>query len=137
MRLLLLLLVGAGLAGGCGDDSSSSSSSGTGAQGQGGDDGKFHPPTNGTPVAEDAACRTLRDALESKLTSLQGCVMTLRTCPSLVQIVGGEPCLEYDQGTVQGCVTYYQEATSCDDLKSRADTCAFEAIAGTAPNGCP
>lgn len=139
MGRILVLLVGVGLAAGCGDDGSSSGS-GSGASGQGGQgDGKFHPPTNGTPIAEDAACQALRNALESKLMSFQsdGCVMTLRTCPSLVQIVGGEPCLQYDEGSVQGCATYYQESTSCDELKSRSDDCAFEAIAESAPNGCP
>lgn len=88
---------------------------------------------------EEAACEALRSALSSKLQSFQasGCVMTVRTCPSLVQFVGGEPCLQYDQGTVQGCVTYFQESASCEELKTRADDCAFEAIDGSAPAGCP
>lgn len=90
-------------------------------------------------MTEDGACQALHGALESKLQSFQaqGCVMTLRTCPSLVQIAGGEPCLQYDQGTVQGCVTYYNESADCDELKKRSDDCAFEAISGSAPNGCP
>ncbi len=134
------LLSTVGLLAACGDDTGSTSTSGGGAQGQGGEgDGKFHPPANGTPMSEEAACEALRDALQSELQSFQasGCVMTLRTCPSLVQTIGGEPCLQYDQGTIQGCVTYYQDSASCDELKTRSDSCAFEAIAGSAPGGCP
>ena len=125
--------------GACGDDAStsSSSSSSEGGQGQGGEsDGKYHPPSNGMAMTEDAACKALQNALSSKVQSL-ACVMTARTCPDLVRRVGGADCLQYDQGTVQGCVTYYQESASCDELKTRADDCAFEAIEGSAPAGCP
>jgi len=123
----------------CGDDGDGASSGGAGNAGSSssGGDGKVRPPKNGVAMSEDAACQALRNALAAQQQAIQGCVMTLRTCPSLVQIIGGEPCLQYDQGTVQGCVAHYQAATDCEDLKKRNDECVFEAIAGSAPGGCP
>ena len=139
MRVLIFPLVIVLCA--CGDDGESSSAGGAGDQGSsssGAGDGKVRPAKNGMPMSEDGACQALHGALQSKREAFQGCVMTLRTCPSLVQVaVGGEQCLQYDQGTVQGCVAHYQGATDCDDLKKRNDECVFEAIAGSAPNGCP
>jgi hypothetical protein len=112
----------------------SGSDAGTG--GGGGKDDRYHPKANGSPVDEATACDTLHKALEDKQLAL-GCVMTLRLCPSLVQVESGQQCAQYDQGTVAGCVTYYGQATDCADLSTRSTKCAFAAIQGSAPNGCP
>ncbi len=112
----------------CGDSS---------AEGGGGaDDGKFHPPGNGSPVDEEPACTALHDALGNVALEL-GCVSTFRTCPSLVRSVAGGDCFQYDEGTIAGCVDYFAEAADCDDLAFRSDNCAFEVIADSAPGGCP
>jgi hypothetical protein len=115
----------------CGD----SGTSGSGGSG-GADDGKFHPPADGTPVAEAAGCEDLRGTLTDLGLEL-GCVTTLPTCPGFVRTVGGADCLQYDAGTIDGCIAYYGEAADCDDLLARAGDCAFEAIADSAPAGCP
>ncbi|MBL8742721.1 MAG: hypothetical protein JNK04_16550 [Myxococcales bacterium] len=115
----------------CGD-------SGTGGAGGAGGagDGKFHPPADGVGVDEMAACEDLRGRLTDIGLTLE-CVTTLPTCPGFVRSVGGADCLQYDAGTIEGCIAYYEEATDCEDLSARADNCAFEPIADSAPNGCP
>jgi hypothetical protein len=47
------------------------------------------------------------------------------------------PCLQYDEGTVQGCVAYYGMASSCDALAAAITNCEIAPIAGSAPKGCP
>jgi hypothetical protein len=101
-----------------------------------GNDGKFHPPTNGQPISEDEACSSLRTAIDSARSTLQ-CTGTTRTCPSLVQVTAGAMCAQYDQGTIQGCADYYQKAADCADLTTRMDNCVYVAIANSAPKGCP
>lgn len=122
--LLTALLLGAA----CNDDTTSTSSDGN--------DGKFHPPTNGMAVSEDDACNALHSAIDSTRSALQ-CTGTTRTCPSLVQVASGTMCAEYDQGTIQGCADYYRKATDCADLTTRMDMCVYVAIAGSSPSGCP
>lgn len=116
---------------GCGD----SGSDGTGGAG-GADDGKFHPATDGSAVDEMVGCEDLRGTLTDLGLEL-GCVTTLPTCPGFVRTVGGADCLQYDGGTIDGCNAYYAEAADCEDLLARADSCAFEPIADSAPAGCP
>lgn len=115
----------------CGD----SGTDGTGGSG-GADDGKFHPPSDGTPVDEATACDALRDSVTDLGLALE-CVTTLPTCPGFVRTVAGAECLQYDGGTIEGCKAYYADAADCDDLLVRADNCAFAAIADSAPAGCP
>ena len=117
----VLLWVGAG----CGD------SGGAGGAG----DGRFHPDASGVGIDETAACDALRAALDTKSTGLS-CVSTFRVCPSLVRTESGEDCAQYDKGTIDGCVAYFGDAKDCDDLKARSESCAFEAIDGSAPGGC-
>lgn len=108
-----------------------------GAGGSGGaDDGKFHPPADGTAVDETPGCEALRKSLTDTGLALE-CVTTIQTCPGFVRSVGAAECLQYDGGTIDGCIAYYSDATDCDDLLARADSCAFEAIADSAPAGCP
>lgn len=128
MRYFLAL--GALLTIACGDSGSGSGGSG------GADDGKFHPTSDGSPVDEAPACESMRDQLTTVALDL-GCVSTFETCPGFVRSVGGAECLQYDGGTIDGCVAYFGEAADCDDIKARAESCAFEAIADSAPGGCP
>src|ERR1700733_7416353 len=92
---------------------------GTGAGGAGGagggGDGKYHPPGNGQHESEKDACAALATAQDARNTAL-GCTATSRPCPSLIQVmVGGTSCLEYDQGSVQGCIDDYNQQASCAD----------------------
>jgi hypothetical protein len=107
-------------------------STGTG----GGGDGKVHPPGNGVPMSESDACNALRMAQDSQYLSL-GCVATSQTCPDLLRNEFGTQCLEYDQGSVNGCVSYYGMAASCAALDTAVADCAVTALAGSAPKGCP
>ena len=120
--LLLLLACGSG--------------SGAGAGGSGGNDGKYHPPGNGTPMSEADACTALSQAVSSDSLTLM-CLSTGLTCPDLLRAEFTTPCLEYDQGSVQGCVAYYAAADTCAALDTASAGCAVTPIAGSAPKGCP
>jgi len=114
----------------------SAPSTGTGGSGSGGSDGKFHPPGNGTPMSESDACNALSQATSADSLTLM-CLSTSPTCPDLLRSEFTTPCLEYDQGTVQGCVAYYAAATTCAGLDAAIAGCAVAPIAGSAPKGCP
>ena len=116
---------------GCGADPTSSST---------GDvpvarDGKFHPPGNGTPVDESTACTTLTDAQTQHFMAL-GCASTTRVCPDFLRSQSGTDCLQYDQGAVNGCLQFYSDAKTCQELSTAAGTCVVATIAGSAPKGC-
>lgn len=100
------------------------------------DDGRFHPPKNGTPIDEAPACDSLLNTITKKLLALS-CVGTSPTCPSLVRKETQQNCAKYDEGTVQGCTKYINESTDCDTIAKRITDCAFEAIPDSAPTGCP
>jgi hypothetical protein len=116
----------------CGAGGSTAGSAGGGGAG----DGKYHPPTNGTPMSEADACNALSAAADTDHMTL-GCVSTSQPCPNLLRVEFSTPCLEYDQGTVEGCVAYYGMASSCTSLASAIAACAISPIAGSAPKGCP
>ena len=100
-------------------------------------DGKLHPPGNGQHQSEAAACDALSKAQDARNTAMM-CTSTQRPCPALVQVqVGGTPCLEYDQGSVQGCVDDYGLAKTCDTLATAIANCVVTSFAGSAPTGCP
>lgn len=120
-----MALAAVGLALGCGGG-------GDGEGGAGGvDDGKLHPPGDGTQLDEAAACDELRAALSDVANEL-GCVSTVRACPNLLEALSGEACATYDGGSVDGCVEHYAGATDCDDITARADECVPEVL-----GGCP
>jgi hypothetical protein len=117
--------VGAGA--GCGDDGATTGSGGAG------DDGLYRPAKSGVAIPEDEACANLRGAIEGTATKL-GCIVTVQACPNLVRALGGEACSTYDEGTIDGCATYYAESSSCDELATRRDDCVYEtAGSGTCP----
>jgi hypothetical protein len=130
---LFFTLVAAFAVPACGSDS------GAGAAGSGGHggDGKYHPAGNGQHEAEAAACDALSQAQDARTQALQ-CTATSRPCPTLILVqVGGTQCLEYDQGSVQGCVDYYGQQGTCAALAQAIDACVVTSFADSAPKGCP
>ena len=128
LALSLLALVACG--------SGSNAATGGSGGGSGGSDGKFHPPTNGVAMSETDACAALSQATDADSLALM-CLSTSATCPDLLREEFTTPCLQYDQGSVQGCVAYYAAATTCATLDMALDGCAVTPIAGSAPKGCP
>jgi hypothetical protein len=108
---------------------------GGGSGGGGGADGKYHPKGNGDPIAEADACGALATAIQAKFQSLS-CVGTTRQCPDFLRAQFGS-CLQYDEGTVQGCADYYAMQTSCDALESAISGCVVQPIDGSSGKGCP
>lgn len=99
-------------------------------------DGRYHPPANGVHVSEEAACKALTDEHGKRLIALQ-CTGTTHLCPEFLRAQFTTACLEYDEGSVQGCIAYYGEATTCDELRKAIDDCAITPYPGTEPKGCP
>jgi hypothetical protein len=99
-------------------------------------DGKFHPPGNGTAMNEGDACKALTDTQAQRLQFL-GCAGTTRTCPEFLRVEFGTQCLQYDQGSVQGCIDYYTGQKSCPELIKALSNCSVTPLAGTSPKGCP
>jgi hypothetical protein len=132
-RRLAVLLSALGLLA-CGDSGSAGGDGGAG--GAVPDDGRFRPDPSGVAIDEADACGRLLDAAENVRGELQ-CVLTLRTCPDLVRLPAGDSCLNYDEGTIDGCVDYLEASADCDELKARLESCVFLPIEGSAPAGCP
>jgi hypothetical protein len=99
-------------------------------------DGKIHPPPNGTHVSETEACEALLTAQEAKIKALT-CSITTRTCPALLRAVFITQCMEYDDGSVQGCIAHYKQQVTCDGLSTAIDECLVTPYPGTEPKGCP
>ena len=110
---------------------SSSSSSGTPEAG----DGKVHPPGNGTHETEAAACTALTNA-QTAVRGKLSCAGTSRTCPDFLRFTFVTACLEYDQGSVAGCVAYYNQAKTCDELNQAITDCVITSFPGTMSAGC-
>jgi hypothetical protein len=99
-------------------------------------DGKIHPEPDGVQISEDAACQALLDGYEARYAALGCTVGTMRTCPSLIRAqVCGAAGLEYDQGTVQGCVAHYNAQATCEELGLSIDQCVV--LSYPAPEACP
>jgi hypothetical protein len=129
----VLLLLAALMVSACG---SPEQTGGTGAGGGDGGDGKLHPPGNGQHVSEATACDALSMAQDARNQALQ-CAATSRPCPTLLRVVFTTPCMEYDQGSVQGCLDYYDAQPTCDALSAAVVDCVITPFPGTEPNGCP
>lgn len=100
------------------------------------DDGKIRPAGNGKPMSEDAACTSLTDAQTQRFTTLK-CASTGRICPDFLRAKGAAECLQYDEGAVQGCIQLYNDAKTCDAVRTAGEICVVATIAGSAPKGCP
>ncbi len=101
-------------------------------------DGKVHPPPNGVHTTENATCEALVAAYEARHQQLGCPASTTRTCPNLIRAqVGGVACMEYDEGSLQGCVAHYNAQATCEALGQALDLCVVASYPGTEPNGCP
>lgn len=98
-------------------------------------DGRFHPDPSGVETEETPACESLRAGFVAKSLAL-GCTGTTRVCPDFIRIPSASKCARFDAGTVDGCVAYYEDATSCEDLRERLEACAVLVIDGSEPSGC-
>ena len=98
------------------------------------DDGKFHPDPNGVRLSETEACDTVKAALQDRALAL-GCATTIRACPNFLRVHYQPDCMEYDQGTVQGCAAYFAALSECSELVD--DSCVLEPFPGSEPSGCP
>jgi hypothetical protein len=129
--------------GGSGSNSSTGStgsSSSTGSTGSSSSSGSgsdpSHPPGNGMHISEATACDLLSSAQGMQRLTLK-CTGTSRTCPDLLRSVFMTECLEYDQGSVQGCISQYFAAKTCDELLKAFDECMITSFPGSEPKGCP
>lgn len=102
--------------------------------GSGGVDDRYRPPASGVHISEEAACEMLRVAFQSKALALK-CSKTVRTCPGFVRTLYDPDCVEYDEGSVQGCAEFYGQVFSCDLLIE--SECVVTVYPGTEPAGCP
>lgn len=109
-------------------------SGGAVTSGAGGSDTRHHPDPNGVEVGETDACDTLRTAVEERALAL-GCVRTTRACPSFLRALYQPDCMQYDQGSVQGCVDYFNGLVICEELIE--GDCVLTTYPGTEPSGCP
>ena len=101
------------------------------------DDGLLHPPSNGVHISESEACSVLLGAYTAQLDALDCTITTTRTCPDLVRaMVKGQACLEFDEGSVEGCIAHYNEQSDCQSLASALNYCAANAYAGTTSADC-
>lgn len=117
----------------CGSEQAASTSSSSGMPEA--SDGKFHPPGSGMQAAEADACAALTAAQSQARTHL-GCAGTSRTCPDFLRATSGVACLQYDQGTVQGCIDYYNQAKTCDELNQHIGDCVVAWFPDTMSPGC-
>ncbi|MBI4703068.1 MAG: hypothetical protein HY744_18280 [Deltaproteobacteria bacterium] len=99
-------------------------------------DTRYHAPPNGERVSENAACEKAKQAYKEKLEECQGGTTTTRPCPEFLRAQqGGTACLQYDQGSAQGCAEFFAQEVTCADLVE--DSCVVYVYAGSAPAGCP
>ena len=103
------------------------------SSGTGGVDTRYHPPPNGVRISETEACMQLQTILDQKIDDL-GCTMTKPTCPNLIRSYYQPACMQYDQGTVAGCVEYFAEKFQCELLD--AGECVLVGYPETAGMGC-
>lgn len=77
--------------------------------------GAVQPDGGGRLVAEATACGQLKTA-ESSARQALGCEAVTRACPQSIRPAGGASCFQYDQLSIDACVTRYASFESCDDF---------------------
>lgn len=133
-----LIVVGCGLALGvalaaCGEtDGNELTQSGASSSGTG--DNRYHPTPNGVRISEDAACNAVRGAIVARATEL-ACVKSLPLCKAFIVSQYQPECMQYDQGSVQGCESYFAAVATCAELVE--GDCVLTTYPETAPLGCP
>ncbi len=115
----------------CGGDDEGTS--GTAQQG-GMDDGKLRPDPNGVHITEEEACDRLQSAYAQRRFDLQCPSMTVQACPGFVRVVYDPNCVEFDEGSVQGCIDHWNDTNLCDELAP--DNCIATTYPGTVSAGC-
>lgn len=130
MRLPFAFSLLVALGSGCGTDATETSPPAGDAS-----DDRYHPPPDGQHISESAACDSLASKLEAKRLML-GCLNTGRLCPDFLRASFVTECLEYDQGSVDGCIDHYDEQMTCEALTAAVKNCVITAYPGTEPNGC-
>ena len=99
-------------------------------------DGRYHPAGNGKAMTEQAACLALSNARQAKAKDL-ACSATTRPCPTFLRAqFPGNDCAQYDEGSVSGCVAYYDGKATCDALAAAVTDCAVAPLSGTHSDGC-
>jgi hypothetical protein len=84
---------------------------------------------------EAKACDALVAAQDAKTLGLN-CILTTRVCPALLRTMTGASCVEYDEGSVLGCVELYKGASDCEELANIFDTCVVTFYPGTKSAEC-
>jgi len=109
----------------------------TGGAGGSVSDGKLHPEPNGVRISEMAACEKLKTALEARASDLsfKCTATTLPICPNLLRRIFSPTCMQYDEGSVDGCVAHYGMMLECSELNGEG--CMVTAYPGSEPAGCP
>jgi hypothetical protein len=97
-------------------------------------DPRIFPDPNGVPLAEADACNALQPLVQQKALELQ-CSKTVRPCPDFLRVQYQTTCVQYDQGTVNGCVAHFEGIQDCGALVE--GNCVLETFAGSEPAGCP
>jgi hypothetical protein len=110
-------------------------SGGAGTGGAGGVDTNFYPAGNGVHVLEAAACDELLAGYDAR-RQLLNCTGTVPICPSLMRSMSGAPCLLWDEGSIDGCVDFYEEAKTCEALRDHFDRCVPDFVEGSGGSGC-
>ena len=93
------------------------------------------PDASGQAIAEAAACSALVDALGNARTRLGCTAGTPPACPGYVRPPGGRQCAQYDQGTVDACVSLINGYSSCAELDSKR--CIVTVLASSDPTCVP
>jgi hypothetical protein len=94
--------------------------------------GALQPEGGGDAIVEEEACQRLADAIADKDDELD-CDVALE-CPEGIRPAGGEACLEYDEETVEACVSVIESYEECEEFDTRP--CIATALAGTADPAC-
>jgi hypothetical protein len=89
------------------------------------------PDASGAAMAEAAACAALTDALGNARTRLSCADFNLPACPGSVRPPDGRRCAQYDQGSVDACVSIIDRYGSCDELAS--SRCIVTVLASSDP----
>jgi hypothetical protein len=94
-------------------------------------DGKYHPSPNGQRIDETTACTDLANAISTQQQAMM-CVGTTQPCPGLLESQASTTgCDQYDEGAVTGCVSYYSQATTCQDLSTAIENCVVDCYTGS------
>jgi len=105
-----------------------------GSSGSSGGDGKVHPAPNGVHLDEAEACDLVQSVIRDKSLKM-GCGMTVRACPGFLRVQYSPDCMQYDQGSVLGCVSYFDSIYDCAKLVE--SNCVLTTYPQSAPAGCP